>query len=187
MLNINFVNEDSSTNQGLVVFIDEQLKLDSNLIGLDQQHHGLISKTIQNKLQFTGKYGQIKVIPSVIKSGEVRYLIITGLGNEEKLTEAKIEELGGKILQYATDCKISTIGLKLTNRISRFTSQTFASLVASGAFLASYRFDKYRTTLKEAEKFAVESIEIFTDNSTEAAKLFEIKKLIAEAVFLQEI
>lgn len=183
MLNINFVNEESSTNQGLVVFIDEQLKLDSNLIGLDQQHHGLISKTIQNKLQFTGKYGQIKVIPSVIKLGEVRYLIIAGLGNEEKLTEAKIEELGGKILQNAICAKISTIGLKLTNRISKFTSQTFASLVASGAFLASYRFNKYRTTLKEAEKFAVESIEIFTDNSTEAAKLFEVKKLIAEAVF----
>ncbi|KJV97541.1 putative cytosol aminopeptidase domain protein [Rickettsia amblyommatis str. Darkwater] len=52
MLNINFVNEESSTNQGLVVFIDEQLKLDSNLIGLDQTTSWIISKTIQNKLQF---------------------------------------------------------------------------------------------------------------------------------------
>ncbi|WP_341787103.1 leucyl aminopeptidase [Rickettsia endosymbiont of Cantharis rufa] len=183
MLNINFVNEESSTNQGLVVFIDEQLKLDSNLITLDQQHHGLISKTIKNKLQFTGKYGQIKVIPSVIKSGEIKYLIIAGLGNEEKLTEAKIEELGGKILRHATSSKISTIDLKIINRISKFTSQTFVSLIASGVFLASYRFDKYRTTLKETEKFAVESIEIFTDNNSEAIKLFEVKKLIAEAVF----
>ncbi|AFB20719.1 leucyl aminopeptidase [Rickettsia canadensis] len=183
MLNVNFTNGELLNTQGLVVFIDEQLKLDSNLITLDQQHHGLISKTIADKLQFTGKYGQIKVIPSVIKSGEIKYLIIAGLGTEEKLTEAKVEELGGKILQYATSAKISTISLKIINRISRFTSQTFASLVASGAFLASYRFDKYRTNLKEAEKFAVESIEVFTDNNTEAAKLFEVKKLVAEAVF----
>jgi len=183
MLNINFTNEELLNTQGIAVFIDEQLKLDSNLITLDQQHHGLISKTIADKLQFTGKYGQIKIVPSVIKSGEIKYLIIAGLGSEEKLTEVKIEELGGKILQQATAAKISIIGLKVINKISKFSSQLFASLIASGAFLASYRFDKYRTTLKEAEKFAVESFEIFTDNNTEAAKLFEVKKLIAEAVF----
>ncbi|AAU03616.1 leucyl aminopeptidase [Rickettsia typhi] len=183
MLNINFVNEESSTNQGLIVFIDEQLKFDTSLMALDQQHYGLISKTIQNKLQFRGNYGQITIVPSVIKSGEVKYLIIVGLGNAEKLTEAKIEELGGKILQHATCAKISTIGLKIMSRINRFTPQTFTSLIASGAFLASYRFHKYKTTLKEVEKFAVESIEIFTDNNSEAIKLFEVKKLIAEAVF----
>ncbi|ADE29652.1 leucyl aminopeptidase [Rickettsia prowazekii] len=183
MLNINFVNEESSTNQGLIVFIDEQLKLNNNLIALDQQHYELISKTIQNKLQFSGNYGQITVVPSVIKSCAVKYLIIVGLGNVEKLTEAKIEELGGKILQHATCAKIATIGLKIINRINRFTSPTFTSLIASGAFLASYRFHKYKTTLKEVEKFAVESIEILTDNNSEAMKLFEVKKLIAEAVF----
>ncbi|WP_347939311.1 leucyl aminopeptidase [Rickettsia oklahomensis] len=184
MLNVNFTNEQSFNNQGLVVFIDEQLKLDNYLVALDQQHHGLISKTIADKLQFTGKYGQIKVIPSfMIRSSEIKYLIIAGLGDEDKLTESKIEELGGKILQHATSAKISTIGLKILNRISSFPSYTFASLIVSGALLASYRFDKYRTTLKEVEKFVVESIEVFTDNNTEAAKLFEIKKLVAEAVF----
>lgn len=183
MININFTTEELLNTQGIVIFVDEQLKLDSSLINLDHQHHGLISKTIQNKLQFTGKYGQIKIIPSVIKSGEIKYLIIAGLGSEEKLTEVKIEELGGKILQQATSAKISTIGLKIRNKIGGFTPQLFASLIASGGLLASYRFDKYRTTLKELDKFAVESFEISTDNATETVELFEVKKLIAEAVF----
>ncbi|HJD56084.1 MAG TPA: leucyl aminopeptidase [Rickettsia endosymbiont of Pyrocoelia pectoralis] len=183
MLNINFTNEESLKAQAIIVLIDEKLKLDTDLMALDQQHHGLISKTITNKLHFTGKYGQVKIIPSVIKSGEIKYLVLAGLGNEEKLTNAKIEELGGKILQHATIAKIATIGLKITGKISKFTSALFASLIASGALLASYRFDKYRTTLKETEKFTVESFEIFTDNNQEAAKLFEVKKLIAEAVF----
>ncbi|WP_419234692.1 leucyl aminopeptidase [Rickettsia endosymbiont of Nabis limbatus] len=183
MLNVNFTDEESLNTHSLIVFIDDKLKLDSDLINLDQQHHGLISKTIANKLQFTGKYGQIKIIPSVVKSGEVKYLILAGLGSEEKLTEVKIEELGGKILQNVTNAKITTIGLKVKNRISSFTSSLVASLIASGASLASYRFDKYRTTLKEADKFVVESFEISTDNNVEAAKLFEVKKLIAEGVF----
>ncbi|MGI4752943.1 MAG: leucyl aminopeptidase [Janthinobacterium lividum] len=183
MLHINFTEEESLNTQALIVFIDDKLKLDSELINLDQQHHGLISKTIANKLQFTGKYGQIKIIPSVVKSGEVKYLVLAGLGSEEKLTEAKIEELGGKILQNVTNAKIATIGLKIKNRISNFTSSHVASLIASGALLASYRFDKYRTTLKEADKFVVESFEISTDNNAEATELFEVKKLIAEGVF----
>lgn len=183
MLNVNFTNDEFLKAQAIIVLIDEKLKLDANLIALDQQHHGLVSKTIQNKLQFTGKYGQIKIIPSVIKSGEIKYLILAGLGSEEKLTNAKIEKLGGKILQHATSIKISTIGLRILGKISKFTSALFASLIASGALLASYKFDKYRTTLKEADKFTVESLEIFTDNNSEAVKLFEVKKLIAEAVF----
>ena len=183
MLNVNFTEEELLNTQALIVFIDDKLKLDSDLISLDQQHHGLISKTIANKLQFTGKYGQIKIIPSVVKSGEVKYLVLAGLGSEEKLTEVKIEELGGKILQNVTNAKIATIGLKIKNRISSFTSSLVASLIASGALLASYRFDKYRTTLKEADKFVVESFEISADNNVEATKLFEVKKLIAEGVF----
>lgn len=183
MLHVNFTEEESLNTQALIVFIDDKLKLDSDLISLDQQHHGLISKTIANKLQFTDKYGQIKIIPSVVKSGEVKYLVLAGLGSEEKLTEVKIEELGGKILQNVTNAKITTIGLKIKNRINNFTSSLVASLIASGALLASYRFDKYRTTLKEADKFVVESFEISTDNNAEAAKLFEVKKLIAEGVF----
>ncbi|XVN40313.1 MAG: leucyl aminopeptidase [Rickettsia endosymbiont of Argas persicus] len=183
MLNVNFTDEELLNTQAIIVFIDDKLKLDSDLISLDQQHHGLISKTIANKLQFTGKYGQIKIIPSVIKSGKIKYLIIAGLGSEEKLTEVKIEELGGKIVQHATNAKISTIGLKIKSRIGGFTSPLIASLTASGMLLASYRFDKYRTTLKEADKFAVESFEISTDNNEEVEKLFEVKKLIAEGVF----
>ncbi|HJD62545.1 MAG TPA: leucyl aminopeptidase [Rickettsia endosymbiont of Degeeriella rufa] len=183
MLHVNFTEEESLNTQALIVFIDDKLKLDSELISLDQQHHGLISKTIANKLQFTGKYGQIKIIPSVVKSGEVKYLVLAGLGSEEKLTEVKIEELGGKILQNVTNAKIATIGLKIKNRISSFASSLVASLIASGALLASYRFNKYRTTLKEADKFVVKSFEISTDNNVEAAKLFEVKQLIAEGVF----
>ncbi len=183
MLHVNFTDGELLNTQALIVFIDDKLKLDSDLIRLDQQHHGLISKTIANKLQFTGQYGQIKIIPSVVKSGELKYLVLAGLGSEDKLTETKIEELGGKILQNITNAKIATIGLKIKNRLSNFTSSLVASLIASGALLASYKFDKYKTTLKETDQFAVESFEISTDNNLDAAELFRVKKLIAEGVF----
>ncbi|WP_341756317.1 MULTISPECIES: leucyl aminopeptidase [unclassified Candidatus Tisiphia] len=181
--NINFISKELSNNQATIVLINEQLKLDSNLLLLDQQHHGLISKTIQNKLLFAGKFGQIKIVNSVAKDGEIKYLIIVGIGDETKLTTSYIEELGAKILSCSTCRKISSIGIKISHNIGQYQPAIVASLIASGCLLASYRFDKYRTTQSEGEKFVVDSLEISIDDKSKAEELFNDKKSLAEAVF----
>jgi leucyl aminopeptidase len=181
--NIGFINKELSNNQALIIFINDQLRLDNDLILIDQQYHGLISKTIQNPLIFTGKFGEIKIVNSIGKDGEVRYLIIAGLGNEIKLKTSCIEEIGAKILSSSSCFKISTIGLKITNKIGQYDSYIVASLIASGFFLASYKFDKYKTKQTEADKFTVNSLEISVNDHSKAEKLFNDKKLLAEAVF----
>lgn len=191
-LNISFANKDSSLNHqsapgqstsGIIIFINSQLNLDKELLLLDQQHHGIISKTIQNKLLFTGKFGQIKMVNSVNKDGEIKYLFIVGTGEEDKLTLACIEKLGGKVCSSANSAKISAIFLKVTGKIGDHSSDVFAAQIASGVLLASYKFDKYFTKLTESEKFALQSFEIVTDNEVAAEKLFAENKSIAEAVF----
>jgi len=186
-LNVSFINKDSSLNyqsaQGTIVFVNCRLDLDKELLLLDQQYHGLISKTIQNKLLFEGKFGQIKIVNSVNKDGEIKYLFIIGIGEENNLTLACIEKLGGKILSSANCAKISSIFIKVTGKIGNYSSDIFAAQLASGALLASYKFDKYITKQTEIEKFILQSLEIVTDNKAEAEKLFEDKKSIADAVF----
>jgi leucyl aminopeptidase len=181
--NIKFINKELSNNQAIIVLVNEQLQLDSDLLLIDQQYHGLISKTIQNSLIFTGKFGEIKIVNAVNKDGEIKYLIIVGIGQEAKLTTSCLEEIGGKILSSSNNYKISTIGFKITRNIGQYETSIVASLIASGFFLAAYRFDKFKTKQTAAEKFTIDYLEISTDNIAKAEELFNSKKLVAKAVF----
>ena len=183
MLNVNFVNNSLSDNQAIAILIDEQLRIDNNIILLDQQYHGIISKTIQNKKVFAGKFGQIKVLTTTNKDGEIKYLIIAGIGDERKITSSSIEELGGKILAAGKAAGASEIGVKLTNKVGDYNQATSASLIASGAVLASYKFDKYITKQKEEDKLSIASIEILTNNVEESKKLFTTKQAVILGVF----
>ncbi len=181
--NISFISTELSNNQAIVVVINDRLHLSNELLLLDQQHHGLISKTIQNKLIFTGKTAQIKVMNSFGKDGEVKYLILVGLGDETKLQNFEIEEMGGKILLNCITHKIKSVGLKLSHNIGQYDPAIFGSLLASGFFLASYKFDKYKTTQNEVEKFTVDSFEISLENTSQVEESFLDKKSLAEAIF----
>jgi leucyl aminopeptidase len=181
--NIHFTSEELSNNQATIIFVNEQLELDNTTLLLDQKYHGIISKTIQNKLVFNDKTGQINIASYICKDGELKYFIIVCIGNEETLESFFIEELGGKIYTQASCHKIKTIGTKITNSIGRYKSYEFATLISNGFLLASYKFDKYKTKQSEAEKCAIHSLEVSTNHKDEAIALFENKKSLAEAIF----
>jgi len=184
MLNISFIDKELSNNQAIAIFIDEKLKLDNQLLKLDTECSGLIAKTIKNKASFSGKFGEVKILNFLDKEGEVKHLLIVGTGDEGKIKSSCVEELGGKILSSSTSIKAGSIGIKLTDKIGEFEVSTSASLLASGAFLKSYKFDKYLTKQKEEDKFSVQNIEISTDNVELSSNLFNSKKSIGMGVFL---
>lgn len=181
--NIHFTSDELSNNQATIVFVNEKLQLDNNTLLLDQKYHGVISKTIQNKLAFNGKIGQISIVNYICKDGELKYFIIVCIGNDETLEDFLIEELGGKVFTKASSHKIKTIGTQITDNIGKYKSYEFAALISSGFLLSSYKFDKYKTKQTENEKFTIHSFEVSTNHKDEAIALFEKKKLLAEAVF----
>jgi len=181
--NIHFTSDELSNNQATIVFVNEKLELDNTTLLLDQKYHGVISKTIQNKLAFSGKRGQISIVNYIGKDGELKYFIIVCIGDEERLEDFLIEELGGKIFTKSSCHKIKTIGTKITDKIGKYKSYEFATLISSGFLLASYKFDKYKTKQSDNEKFTIHSLEISTNDKNEAIAHFENKKLLAEAVF----
>ena len=111
MNNVSFSSNNDFNNQAIAVFVGEDLMLDENARGLDQDHHGVISKTIQNKLSFAGKFGQHKVLTSTDKNGDLKFLILIGLGEEKKLKSHMFEQLGGKIYQCASAHKIESVNV----------------------------------------------------------------------------
>ena len=52
MLKVSFENKDLDNNEAIAIIINDQLKIDSETLLIDQKHHGLISKTIKDKRIF---------------------------------------------------------------------------------------------------------------------------------------
>jgi leucyl aminopeptidase len=183
MLKVSFENKDLDNNEAIAIIINDQLKIDSDTLLIDQKHHGLISKTIKDKRIFKPEYGYSKILTATNKDGEVRYLILIALGSEDNVSEVKIEEIGGKIHSLATSCKASSVGIRVPSKIGSFKQEKIAALLGGGALLASYRFDKYQTMKSNDEKFITEDFDIIVDDREHALKLFEEQKSLALGVF----
>ena len=156
MLNINFLKQNLSDNQVEVIFIDELLKLDNATMMLDQQHHGLISKTIQDTCGFSGKSGQSKILTTTNKVGALKHLIIIGIGDESNLKASCLEELGGKVLSLADSTKAVSVGIMLACKIGNFQYD-------SGKLLAFYQFDSYFTEKIDEDKESINTVEILIE------------------------
>ena len=183
MLNISFEEKNLFENDAIVVLVNDQLKLDKELMIIDQKFHGLISKTIQNKNKFKGKFGQTVLVTSTDRDGNAKDIIIVGTGDESKIKEFQLEEIGGKIYSNAKAMKSKNIGVEINGRVGTFSVEQVASCLASGGVLASYKFDKYQTKLKEEDKFDVCDFNIIVENEEAAYSAFQEKKAIAMAVY----
>ena len=183
MLNISFEEKDLFASDAIAVLVNDQLKIDKELMAIDQRFHGLISKTIQNERKFKGKFGQVVTLDSTDKEGNAKSIIIVGMGDESKLKEFQIEEIGGKIYSSAKAAKAQTVSIEVNGRVGAVASDDVAALLGSGGVLASYKFDKYQTKLKDEEKFDVDDFNIIVADIEAANEVFQQKKAIAMGVY----
>jgi leucyl aminopeptidase len=183
MLNISFKNKDLSSNEAIVVLVNDQLQLGRDAINFDLEHNGIILKIIEDPMKFKGTFGQSVTLTTSTKDSGIKQIIIIGIGKESELTEYQIEEIGGKIHALASAVKANSVGIALDEEIGQYSPASAAALIASGALLASYRFDKYQTKRTAEEKFITTEFNISLKNESAAEELFEEKKAIAMAVF----
>ena len=182
MLNISFEEKDIYANEAIAILVSDQLKLDGEALALDQKSGGLIAKTMENTHKFKGSLGQVALL-NVDLDGELKTVLVIGVGDESKLQEYQLEGLGGTIYSAAKASKAKAVGVKIDSHIGKFDVRSTAALLASGGFLASYKFDKYFTKQKEEEKFTVVDFNIIVNDEQLAYDAFEEKKAIAMGVF----
>ncbi len=184
MLDVIFIDKAPEKAAAIALLLNEGLKMSSFLMLLDQEYQGIISKTLQDKQIFAGKFGQLKLLTTTNKRGEIRQLLLVGTGEESKLADTCIEELGGRIVAAAHAARVGNIAVNLESKLGNRLPAVAACLVASGALLASYKFDKYQTKQKEEEKFLVKSIEILTDDVPATQQSFVAKQAVIQGVWL---
>ncbi|ACT59611.1 leucyl aminopeptidase [Hirschia baltica] len=110
----------------------------------DEASQNALSKAAE-AARFEGKAGQIVEVLAPAGSNASRILIV-GLGKEDKADDRTYENAGASLVK-----KLLVSGAKSLDIVGVEAGQASARL-ALGARLASYRFDNYRTTLKDDAK-----------------------------------
>ncbi len=182
MLKISFKEKNLFANEAIAILINNQLKIDNQIKSIDDRHQGLITKTIQNTNKFKGKTGQMLTLTTTDSDGQVKHLIIVGIGKETHLKPYQLEEIGGKIYAGAKATKATTIGIAINNSIAGLAPHKVASLLGSGSLQAAYKFDKYQT--KQPKKIAPQTFNILVDNEQAANKTFANQESIVRGIYL---
>jgi leucyl aminopeptidase len=143
---------------------------------LDQATSGAIGRAIGGG-RFTGKTGQS--IDLVAPSGldALRILVIGG-GEEGKFDAEGAEAFAAHAYKALKTSGAETLGLMLVGYGAEIAAQA-----AFGARLASYRFDKYRTTEAEDKKPSLKIVRVVCDDPKAAKSAYRPLDAVADGVF----
>ncbi|MDQ7018193.1 MAG: leucyl aminopeptidase [Robiginitomaculum sp.] len=176
MMKVEFTSSDKYEGAVVVpVFADNRHSVGAD--ALDEASDGTISRS-QKGSRFTGKSGQVLVInaPSGVKAQAV---VLGGMGDRDAADVLGWEAYGARAMQ-AVLCS----GAKTLVFDQRDLDAPASARAAFGALLAAYRFDKYRTTLKDDKKPSITAIRVICSDSAAAKAAFAPLSETAEGVCL---
>ena len=138
----------------------------------------LIEKALASS-RFTGKAHQTLTV----FTSEHR-VVLYGTGDGAGIDPLWCENAGGSIFAALADSGETEAALLLDADDIGFGDAEFAARLAYGVLLRSYRFDKYRTTLKDEEKPTLSSVTVLADSPTKARRSFADLQAVADGVNL---
>jgi leucyl aminopeptidase len=146
MLSIGFPEIADTTPHIQVVIAGPDMVLSPAAVAADAAGHGQLAKALQTA-RFEGEAGAIVEIIAPTGSAATR-LIVVGMGTAEKANAATFEKMGGAIAARCQSAGETRATLDMTGIVAALPLASAAAHLAHGAMLRSYRFDKYRTTMK---------------------------------------
>ena len=150
---------------------------------LDKISNGALLKAIKGS-RFVGDNGQFLDMVSPPGIGVDR-ILMSGLGEAKNIKQSTLENAGGSALQKLSHSGVKSLSIACDPISgSRLDLGLAAASLAYGARLASYRFDKYRTTLKNNDKPSVAKVTIQVKGATAARSILKQMNAIAEGVFM---
>lgn len=146
--------EKTETLAGVIASVDEALG-------------GIITEFVIKKDKFGGKYKETYLLQTYGKMPACKVLI-AGLGEKEKFTPNRLRELSAKIITKVSSIKAKKVCIDLGEL--EFDACISGQVVAEGALIAEYSFDKYKSK-KDDESVKVEEFILVEKDSEKFAKL----------------
>lgn len=137
------------------------------IASIDQALGELISKFAIKKDDFKGKFKETYLLQTYDKIAANKVLIV-GLGEKDKFTPNRLRELSAKIAQRVSGIKAKKACIDLGKL--EFDAATSGQIVAEGALISEYSFDKYKSK-KDENETKLEEFILVEENSSTAEKL----------------
>ena len=167
-MEIKVLNEElkSQTCDMLVVGLFEKSEVLSGVIAsVDEVLGDIINEFVIKKDKFEAKFGHTYLLPTYGKIPANKVLVV-GLGDKEKFNPNKLRELSAKIIKKAECIKAKKICIDLGKL--EFDGSESGEMVAEGALIGEYSFDKYKT---DKSKVHVEEFILVEKDETKFTRL----------------
>ncbi|WP_119391369.1 leucyl aminopeptidase [Taklimakanibacter lacteus] len=178
-MNVTFAAPGQPKSGVLVVFCPEDKKLQGLAAEVDKRTGGHLSRAIK-AISFEAKREQILDLVAPEKVSLQR-IIVAGLGDPAKILVREAEQLGGAIAGYLQSARVEGAAIAADLPLEDHPAEEFAALLASGAKLRIYSFDRYKSK-KPANGKGLSSLAILTTEAARAKKLFAGYEAVAEGV-----
>ncbi|MFA7659151.1 MAG: leucyl aminopeptidase [Candidatus Gastranaerophilaceae bacterium] len=134
---------------------------------VDDELSGLITEFVIKKDKFRGKFASTYLLQTYGKIPANKVLVV-GLGEKEKFTPNKLRELSAKIVKKALSINAKKVCADLGKL--EFDASLSGQVVAEGALIGEYSFDKYKTE-KDEDKVKIEEFILVEKDSEKFTKL----------------
>lgn len=148
---------------------------------VDAATGGTLSQAMQAQ-KFSSKAGETLTV--LAPGAAYDRVILVSAGKPEKIDDLALQAAGGHA--YAalarTKAKEATLAVDAVHAKKSKSNGHPAALVASGALLRAYRFDKYRTKLKAEDKPQLATLTLHAKDAATAKKAFAPLEAVAKSV-----
>ena len=157
----------------LAILAFEGALSDGPLGDLDTQTGGMVSRALESG-RFTGASGQTLdlIAPHGLEAARV---LIVGAGKRDEFDARAAELAGANAYQAVKASGAQTLVIRIPG--------AFGANAALGVRLASYRFDRYRTTEKAEKKPSVQTVHISVEDDMAAANAWPQLDALADSIF----
>ena len=147
---------------------------------LDQRSGGQIARAIE-AARFKGKAEE--VLNLVAPAGlDVSRLLLVGIGADAGALTAN--NVGAAVLAAVQFSGETDVALVVDDHALKTEPGLFAAEAAFGAYLRSYRFDKYHSTLTADKKPSITKVTVQVETTKDAKKAWDKLEKIADGIFL---
>jgi leucyl aminopeptidase len=184
---LNFVKPEMPKTGAVVVGVFDGRRLSPGATMIDRAAGGAITRAIEASRFKGGSEDALSVLaPNGLQASRV---VLLGLGKPEKFDRQAAERIGGRIvvqLQNSGESEASVLIDAIAG--ADITAPEMAALIAQGARLRAWRFDKYRTKEKPDDKPSLKKLNLLVSDPAEAKRLYQPLDKVADGVlFTREL
>ncbi len=181
-MKISFVKPGLPATGTVVVGVLAKGTLTKSAAALDRQTGGAIKRALKAG-RFEGNKGQSLSLVAPAGTRLDRILLV-GLGKPDEIAVTEMENLGGRIYAETQRDKSGAVAVAVDHVPGAgLSAPESAARLAYGARLRSYRFDKYRTKEKAADKPSLRTLAFQVEKFDVAKKSYATLDKIANGVF----